>query len=230
MRWMGWRVDRRLAALVVAVFAFAGLLTPVAANAAVAARICHGSLCDGADPAMVPPAEDRILQPVWQWSRRIDLHLWYRDGGMAWANISNGSPGDQVWLNRRISGQVESEVGGRSQIPPGWGSWRTLMYWVNNPGGAGGQVQACGKAGDRVEVSCTDWLPECVAVCDGADPAGAPDHALQPTGQWFRDIVLHWTPANGGMAWASIGNGLPGDEVWLDRSWNGGVTWQPRLG
>ena len=39
-----------------------------------------------------------------------------------------------------------------------------------------------------------------------------------------RTITLHFDDADA-MGWASIENGNPGDEVWLDRSMDGGRTW-----
>ncbi|MGI5499740.1 glycoside hydrolase family 76 protein [Lentzea sp. CA-135723] len=44
-----------------------------------------------------------------------------------------------------------------------------------------------------------------------------------------RRLVLHASDPDG-MAWASIDNGVTGDSVWLDRSWDGGATWEGLLG
>ncbi|NBH09149.1 glycosyl hydrolase, partial [Amycolatopsis sp. SID8362] len=44
-----------------------------------------------------------------------------------------------------------------------------------------------------------------------------------------RVLRLHASDPDG-MAWASIDNGVPGDAVWLDRSWDGGATWEGLLG
>ena len=44
-----------------------------------------------------------------------------------------------------------------------------------------------------------------------------------------RILRLHVSDADG-MAWASIDNGVVGDSVWLDRSWDGGATWDGLLG
>ena len=75
-------------------------------------QICQNGVCDGGkDPSTVPPGNDRILQPAWRFERLITLQVSYADGGMAWADIGNGSPGDEVWLDRRINGQEELSLG-----------------------------------------------------------------------------------------------------------------------
>ena len=43
-------------------------------------------------------------------------------------------------------------------------------------------------------------------------------------GQNGRRISLHLSDADA-MAWGSIDNGGAGDSVWLDRSWDEGVSW-----
>ncbi|WP_394828075.1 glycoside hydrolase family 76 protein [Pendulispora albinea] len=67
-------------------------------------------------------------------------------------------------------------------------------------------------------------------VCDGADAAGAAERAVNPHGWvWYRKITLR-VRTDARMAWASIENGAPSDEVWIDRSWDAGSTWEGRLG
>jgi predicted alpha-1,6-mannanase (GH76 family) len=87
-----------------------------------------------------------------------------------------------------------------------------------------GVLRACG---DAAGVSCTDWahIPVCATLCDGVDAStGTGDTQPVPaTALNGRSIAVHVD--NGGMAWATIGNGTGGDEVWLDRSWNGGTSW-----
>ncbi len=46
---------------------------------------------------------------------------------------------------------------------------------------------------------------------------------MAPTTLNGRTIALHTDSS--GMAWATIGSGQPGDEVWMDRSWDSGATW-----
>ncbi|GLY38493.1 glycosyl hydrolase [Amycolatopsis sp. NBRC 101858] len=71
----------------------------------------------------------------------------------------------------------------------------------------------------------------CVTSCDTLDPSRAaresfplPDKVING-----RVVRLHASDPDG-MAWASIDNGVAGDAVWLDRSWDGGATWEGLLG
>src|SRR5262245_52029742 len=65
----------------------------------------------------------------------------------------------------------------------------------------------------------------CNIYCDRRDPAVAQGDRIAGTSTvWSRQIVLHISDGDN-MAWASIDNGDPGDEVWLDRSFDGGRTW-----
>ncbi|MEV6134175.1 glycoside hydrolase family 76 protein [Streptomyces violaceusniger] len=72
----------------------------------------------------------------------------------------------------------------------------------------------------------------CNKYCDARDPALAPQSRNPVTATLFsRSIALHFDDADA-MGWASIDNGGPGDEVWLDRSFDGGRSWSSgsRLG
>lgn len=65
----------------------------------------------------------------------------------------------------------------------------------------------------------------CDKYCDARDPAlAAGDRTVVTASVWSRAIVLHADDSDD-MMWASIDNGDPGDEVWLDRSFDGGRTW-----
>jgi predicted alpha-1,6-mannanase (GH76 family) len=65
----------------------------------------------------------------------------------------------------------------------------------------------------------------CNRFCDTRDPAlSAQDRQPVSVGLDSRSIVLHFDDADA-MGWASIENGAAGDEVWLDRSMDGGRTW-----
>jgi predicted alpha-1,6-mannanase (GH76 family) len=72
----------------------------------------------------------------------------------------------------------------------------------------------------------------CNKYCDARDPALSPQDRIPvtatPSG---RSIALHFDDADA-MGWASIDGGGSGDEVWLDRSMDGGRTWSDgsRLG
>ncbi|MEU3733866.1 glycoside hydrolase family 76 protein [Streptomyces sp. NPDC033538] len=72
----------------------------------------------------------------------------------------------------------------------------------------------------------------CNKYCDGRDPALSPQDRVPVTAAVSsRSIALHFDDADA-MGWASIDNGAPGDRVWLDRSMDGGLTWESgsRLG
>jgi predicted alpha-1,6-mannanase (GH76 family) len=65
----------------------------------------------------------------------------------------------------------------------------------------------------------------CNKYCDARDPALSPGDRSPVTATVFgRTIRLHFDDADA-MGWASIENGNPGDEIWLDRSFDGGRTW-----
>ncbi|WP_245633781.1 glycoside hydrolase family 76 protein [Amycolatopsis jejuensis] len=71
----------------------------------------------------------------------------------------------------------------------------------------------------------------CVVSCDRLDPSRAAQESfpLPDKGINGRVVRLHVSDPDG-MAWASIDNGHTGDAVWLDRSWDGGATWDGLLG
>jgi predicted alpha-1,6-mannanase (GH76 family) len=65
----------------------------------------------------------------------------------------------------------------------------------------------------------------CNKYCDSRDPALSPaDRSPVTAGIFGRTIRLHFDDTDA-MGWASIENGNPGDEVWLDRSMDGGRSW-----
>ncbi|MDH6523060.1 putative alpha-1,6-mannanase (GH76 family) [Streptomyces sp. SAI-135] len=65
----------------------------------------------------------------------------------------------------------------------------------------------------------------CNKYCDARDPVlSTGDRAPVTATVHGRSVVLHFDDADA-MGWASITGGNPGDEVWLDRSFDGGRTW-----
>ncbi|MEV6793392.1 glycoside hydrolase family 76 protein [Streptomyces sp. NPDC051320] len=65
----------------------------------------------------------------------------------------------------------------------------------------------------------------CNTYCDGRDPGlSAQDRTPVAAGLFARTLALHFDDQDA-MGWASIDNGGPGDEVWIDRSFDGGRTW-----
>jgi hypothetical protein len=71
----------------------------------------------------------------------------------------------------------------------------------------------------------------CDLYCDTRDPSLARQETfpVPERRQNNRRIVLHVSDVDG-MAWGSIDDGTIGNSVWLDRSWDGGTTWEGRLG
>ncbi|GAB3439887.1 glycoside hydrolase family 76 protein [Actinophytocola sediminis] len=70
----------------------------------------------------------------------------------------------------------------------------------------------------------------CNRYCDARDPALATgDRTPVSAGLSGRTLVLHLGDGDP-MGWAAIDQSRPGDEVWLDRSFDGGATWEGRLG
>ena len=65
----------------------------------------------------------------------------------------------------------------------------------------------------------------CDKYCDGRDPAlSAGDRMPVQATIYSRQVVLHFDDDDD-MAWGSIENGNTADEVWLDRSFDGGRSW-----
>jgi predicted alpha-1,6-mannanase (GH76 family) len=72
--------------------------------------------------------------------------------------------------------------------------------------------------------------PVCNTHCDGRDPAlSAGERVAQAVPAGTRRVALHFDSSET-MGWAVISGGGQGDAVWLDRSFDAGVTWQPKLG
>jgi len=65
----------------------------------------------------------------------------------------------------------------------------------------------------------------CNKYCDGRDPALATGDRQPVTATIYgRAITIHYDDADA-MGWASITTGSQTDEVWIDRSFDGGRTW-----
>jgi hypothetical protein len=212
-------------ALTLVVVLVAALVPTTAARADVSvnAAVCFLS-CDTLDPSQthqeIFPVPEKNLN-----GRRLVLHVSDVDG-MAWGSIDSGVTGDSVWLDRSWDGGATWEgLLGKASIPSTWTGTRTLMYNVADPRNhRRGMIRACGDAN---AVGCTDWVypTVCDVRCDRTDASQATGD-LQPvpnTSLSGRVIRLHVD--QNGMAWGSIEAGAQGDEVWLDRSWDGGATW-----
>jgi hypothetical protein len=71
----------------------------------------------------------------------------------------------------------------------------------------------------------------CSVACDTLDPSRAQQETFPVPEKVIngRRVVLHVSDKDS-MAWGSIDNGVTNDAVWLDRSWDGGATWEGLLG
>jgi len=129
---------------------------------------------------------DRDAAVATVWSRSIELHISDPDD-MAWASITNGSPTDEVWLDRSWDGGQTWSDGsklGDTTIPSGDTGWRTLMYNIDNPSaGQTGVIRACGKAGNRTDIACTPWEKASIGSGTAADSAEA--------------LAAYWNPSTG---------------------------------
>lgn len=68
----------------------------------------------------------------------------------AWGRIENGSPGDEVWVNRS---SCPDTVIARAYIYSGYTEAYTTQ-WDD----AGFTMRACGRAYNRSTISCTTWF------------------------------------------------------------------------
>ncbi|MEV5529065.1 glycoside hydrolase family 76 protein [Streptomyces prunicolor] len=189
------RIRRVGTGLIAALALFMPVSTGVA-TAAAQASICN-KYCDARDPSLSPG--DRWPVSASIYSRGIALHFDDTDA-MGWASITNGSPGDEVWLDRSFDGGRTWSSGsklGDTTIPAGQGGWRTLMYNVDDWNALGvGALRACGKAGDRAEIACTAWARTTWNA--GSRPTAAATALMQSynLGTGLFDTTGWWNSAN----------------------------------
>ncbi|MGI5241748.1 glycoside hydrolase family 76 protein [Dactylosporangium sp. CA-139066] len=193
----------------------------VAADPAHAATPVCAQYCDTRDPSLARQ-ETFPLATLLINNRQIRLHLSDTDA-MAWASIDAGTEGESVWLDRTWDGGATWEgLLGKAWIPATWTGTRTLMYNLADPSyHRRGMVRACG---DAHGVACTGWVHAqvCNPACDNAS-GGTDAQPVSTVTLAGRSISLHFDAA--GMAWGTITNNRAGDEVWLDRSFDGGASW-----
>ncbi|MBL1117541.1 glycoside hydrolase family 76 protein [Streptomyces sp. 110] len=187
----------RLAALAAGALALlAPQLLPATAEAAPSATVCN-KYCDARDPALAPQSRTPVTATVF--SRSIALHFDDTDA-MGWASIDNGSPGDEVWLDRSFDGGRTWSSGsrlGNTAIPAGQRGWRTLMYNVDDWGAQGvGALRACGKAGDRADIACTPWARTTWNAWDRRTAAATAQMAFYSNGTGLFSTTGWWNSAN----------------------------------
>jgi len=80
-------------------------------------------------------------------------------------------------------------------------------------------------ASASTSATATPLATICDKYCDARDPALSPnDREGGSVLAGTRRISLHFDDADD-MGWAAIGGGAPGDQVWLDRSFDAGRSW-----
>jgi len=144
--------------------------------------------------------EDRLADGATIFGRSIELHISDRDA-MGWATIGNGDPTDEVWLDRSFDGgeTVTDSRLGYTTIPEGSRGTTTLMYAIDDrENGVKGVLRACGKAGNRPDIVCTEWTGVEKPRQKGS-PAKRAVHALvdlydPETGLW--KTTNWWNAAN----------------------------------
>src|SRR4051794_38603411 len=159
----GWRsgscvpggiMSLRRVAVPVIVFAVAVSLPAPAAEAAT--MICN-RFCDGRSASLAPADRQAVSSTLY--GRRFTVHVNDTDA-MVWASLDSGRAGDEVWLDRSFDGGrtwVDSRLGA-GVVAVGATSRRTAQFNVDNWAANGvGALRACGKAGDRPELTCTAW-------------------------------------------------------------------------
>ena len=82
-----------------------------------------------------------------------------------------------------------------------------------------------------VPVAAAAATAVCSVYCDTRDPSLSRQDTFPVADriQNGRRISLHLSDADA-MAWGSIDGGTSGDSVWIDRTWDGGSTWEGLLG
>jgi predicted alpha-1,6-mannanase (GH76 family) len=155
----GWRsgpllLEAAVRMLFVPVLALAAaVFVPAPAEAAVV--VCN-RYCDGRDAALAPSDRQPVSSTLY--GRRFTVHVNDTDA-MAWATLEFGKAGDEVWLDRSFDGgrTWEGRVGAAT-VPAGATGRRTAQFNVDHWAANGvGALRACGKAGDRPELTCTAW-------------------------------------------------------------------------
>jgi predicted alpha-1,6-mannanase (GH76 family) len=160
------------------------------------ATICN-KYCDARDPALSPGDRSPVSATVF--SRTIRLHFDDADA-MGWASIENGTPGDEVWLDRSFDGGRTWASGsrlGNTAVPAGQRGWRTLLYNVDDWNNHGvGALRACGKAADRPDIACTPWTRTTWNAADRRTAAATAQMQFYNYSTGLFDTTGWWNSAN----------------------------------
>ncbi|MFO0739841.1 MAG: glycoside hydrolase family 76 protein [Labilithrix sp.] len=151
---------------------------------------------DGSDPARAKTGE-RVAATTTVWGRSIRLHLSDADDA-GWASIDDGEPGDEAWLDRSFdNGHTWDGRVGKTKIPNGSRGWRTLMFETGDTAKhLVGALRACGKAGNRAEISCTPWFRARTRSATPVDAAATSLMAQYDFGKGLWKDIGWWNSAN----------------------------------
>jgi predicted alpha-1,6-mannanase (GH76 family) len=149
--------------------------------------VCAAS-CDGVD-ASTGSGDSQPVPETTLNNRHIQLHV--DSAGMAWATLSGGTAGDEVWMDRSWDAGASWPDGsslGRLSVPAGATGTRTVKVNIDDPAGLlyGGVVRACGRAVEGQNGSCTAW-----ARSTTQHPAAAADALM-----WWYDPDTAWWPSS----------------------------------
>jgi hypothetical protein len=123
----------------------------VPSQAAFAAVPGESSCPSGGNPSLWDPSLIETQGSVPVYGRTIELR-YHISARCAWGRISNGNPGDSVWVDWSRGNVNEWWQLSVTRIPSGYRQVYTTAY--NNRDYL---MRACGKAGDRPLVVCTPW-------------------------------------------------------------------------
>ncbi|MCL2551438.1 MAG: glycoside hydrolase family 76 protein [Actinomycetia bacterium] len=152
------------------------------------------AVCDGTDAAS---GDTQPVAPTTLSGRTIALHT--DSSGMAWASLSSGKAGDEVWLDRSWDSGADWPDGsslGRLSVPAGGTGTRTVKINTSDPLGRlyGGAVRACGRAVEGQNGSCTAWarpaLSRASAAADALMYSYDPNTAYWPSSWWNSAVAL----------------------------------------
>ncbi|MFF5077597.1 glycoside hydrolase family 76 protein [Actinoplanes sp. NPDC000266] len=171
-------------------------LAPVTSASAAPTVVCN-RYCDGRDAASA--AGDRVAVTSALYGRTFKLHV-DDTNAMGWATVDGGRAADEVWIDRSFDGGRSWPDNGRlgaTTIPAGSTGWRTGQFNVDdwNTNGVG-VLRACGKAGDRPEISCTPWARSTWNAWDRRTAAATALMTRFDRGTGLFDGNGWWTGAN----------------------------------
>ncbi|GEM_PF-6207023 len=110
--------------------------------------------CDRYNPATFGPP--RTVRTEELFGRKIELR-YHSSSRCAWGRISNGSPGDEIWVDRSNNGgrTWEPKLGAAKISGPIFPNKRYTQKYTVMFDNKGRSMRACGKAGNRTKVECT---------------------------------------------------------------------------